>query len=115
MGGFTQVLCGFGVIRAVTSLFSPILIGFLPPRLQAGGEALRAVRVQRRGRGRLRRLRAAGRAHLGRLLHQLPRLQGIQQIYVSGRAVEHLEWQERGGRNTVGLLMAHIAACPCSR
>ena len=27
-----------------------------------------------------------------------------------GLTVQHLEWQERGGRNTVGMLMAHIAA-----
>ena len=29
---------------------------------------------------------------------------------VSGLEVEHLEWQERPGRNTIGILMAHLAA-----
>ncbi len=28
---------------------------------------------------------------------------------VAGLGVEHLEWQERPGRNTVGMLMAHVA------
>ena len=28
---------------------------------------------------------------------------------VAGLGVEHLEWQERPGRNTVGMLMAHLA------
>lgn len=28
---------------------------------------------------------------------------------VAGLGVEHLEWQERPGRNTIGLLMAHLA------
>jgi len=27
-----------------------------------------------------------------------------------GLTAEHLEWQERDGRNTVGMLMAHITA-----
>ena len=29
---------------------------------------------------------------------------------VSGLEVEHLEWQERPGRNSIGMLMAHLAA-----
>ena len=29
---------------------------------------------------------------------------------VAGLAVEHLEWQERPGRSTIGMLMAHLAA-----
>ncbi len=29
---------------------------------------------------------------------------------VAGLGVEHLEWQERPGRNTIGMLMAHLAA-----
>ncbi len=29
---------------------------------------------------------------------------------VAGLEVEHLEWQERSGRNTIGMLMAHLAA-----
>ena len=28
---------------------------------------------------------------------------------VAGLEVEHLEWQERPGRNTIGMLMAHVA------
>ena len=28
---------------------------------------------------------------------------------VAGLEVEHLEWQERPGRNTIGMLMAHLA------
>ena len=28
---------------------------------------------------------------------------------VAGLGVEHLEWQERPGRNTIGMLMAHLA------
>ena len=28
---------------------------------------------------------------------------------VAGLGIEHLEWQERPGRNTVGMLMAHLA------
>ena len=28
---------------------------------------------------------------------------------VAGLSVEHLEWQERPGRNTIGMLMAHLA------
>ena len=29
---------------------------------------------------------------------------------VAGLEIEHLEWQERPGRNTIGMLMAHLAA-----
>jgi hypothetical protein len=36
---------------------------------------------------------------------QSQRLRGT----VAGLGVEHLEWQERPGRNTVGMLMAHLA------
>jgi hypothetical protein len=36
---------------------------------------------------------------------QSRRLRGM----VAGIGVEHLEWQERPGRNTIGMLMAHLA------